>query len=677
MTERSLSPFLEQPRIYAGESTAYREKIARLEYEASNLKTEKKLIEQSKASLTARYEDLLAKKNDELAGLQNNFDYVFKQREELGTKLQNQKDIAGKSNGDLNSEASSLRHENRSLASKLEKFERLNNSLAGKCEHLRADLNRELTSNDQFRERILVLEGENSRLAQLNDDILERMKQLSAQIESGNSARKAEDLQLRLLALQKTNNQLQFKVDLLLQLKTSVELLKQKNASLSSKIHLLEGAEERASQLELAQMELQAKFDEYFAVISQSVASSTESSDEKDVVLSFVQSYKQLQNKNLVIFDKLNETQSKIAELEAANDALTAQINSQLVPQVLSLQASLAEKNKEVGELTKTKMLNSKEIEFLRNSLKDHDAVAARNQAASAASSESDLSKEHEAQRKATNQYLTNLEKLVDDYKKEVEKLRQLSAEVPSPNVPTKRPRLVDEDDTRARTANALRTENLELLARIKMLEDEAAIYTKKLQVAQESSRREPGRILEVRLNPFALDQLVKQETLNLLRKENEDLISKYVKHDDVDLVPRSLFARQENDKDILQGRIDQLTKKINRLRTVYAEKSKEIIAVISRYFGYTIEFIPSSMNPNDLCSKIKLVSKYLAQKEASPYLVLDVHTKSLKANGNFEFKSMCEELVSQWVSEKNQIPCFLSALNLRIWEESANKLSN
>ena len=51
-------------------------------------------------------------------------------------------------------------------------------------------------------------------------------------------------------------------------------------------------------------------------------------------------------------------------------------------------------------------------------------------------------------------------------------------------------------------------------------------------------------------------------------------------------------------------------------------------------------------------------------KEHSPPYLILDVQSKSLKANGNYEFKTMCEELVSQWVNDKHQIPCFLSALN-------------
>lgn len=672
MTERSLLPFLEQPSRLSMEDSLLREKLARLEYELSTVKTEKRLLQQSKDSSIGRYEELLGKKNDELARLQKNFDYVFNQRSELQSKLQNQKDISGRSSSDLQSEVKSLKTENKALRGKLEKYERQFNSVSGKCEHLRADLNRELQTSDEYRDRIKVLENENTRLTGLNDDLLQRMSTLSAQLENSNSLRNYEDMQLRMLSLQKTNNQLQFKVDTLLQQKTSIELLKQKNSSLESKLSILERSEENAQKTHQAYIELQAKFDEYFGIIASSVDSGN-AADESSV-LNFVSNFKQLQNRNLVLFDKLNETQARVTELEDSNTRLEHSAND-LTLKIEALQATINQQQFEIKELTKIKVLNSKEIEFLRESLKNLDNVTTHIQTTRASPTpESVETKENDAHRQATNQYLSNLEKLVDDYKREIDNLRQNSTSAQAVNIPTKRPRIIDEDDTRTRATNALRNENLNLLAEIKNLNDALESLKRKLEVSAKRNLKNKENVLELRSNPFSKDQAVKQETLDHLRKENQSLIAKFIEKTDVDSVPKAIFARQENDKDVLQEKIDQLTKKINRLKSVYADKSKEIIAVISRYFGYKIEFIQSPLNPNEVCSKIKLISRYTPLKaDHAPYLILDVRNKSLKANGNYEFKSMCEDLVGQWVNEKNQIPCFLSALTLKIFELNAN----
>lgn len=663
MSQRSLLPFVD---LRLSDKTGdIIEKLAKLEYENSALKTEKRLLQQSHDSLKKRYEDLLARKNEELAALQGNFDYVFNQRKELQSKLQNQKDIAGKTSSDSSAETSSLKKENRLLKQQLDRLERLSSSVSGKCEHLRADLNRELSANDQYRDQVKVLEKEILRLALLNDDMAERLKMARSQSENQSVIKTAEDLRLRNLSLQLTNSQLQAKVDQLLQHKTSVELLRQKCASLANKVENLESAERRAAQLEIGRLEIKAKFDEYFGFLAKNLEGGEDEEGQDAKVSSLLLDYRALQNKNLVLYDKLNQSQVSITELTQSSEQLIAKLEQELEPENQRLRAEIENAHAELKELRKIKLLNSREIEFLRKSLKELDAALLRKLGTASESEENQKTQ-------ATNQYLSSLEKLVDDYKKEIETLRQQNnGTTVAPLAPTKRPRLL-EDDTHVLNTNALRNENIELLSKIKGLKDELANLKNKLD-AYDNATSHTTHILELRKNPFNKGQLVKQETLNLLREENESLIARYVNDDKVDTVPKAIFARQENDKENLQLKIDQLNKKNSRLTSVYTEKSKKIMSLVSKFFGYSIEFIPSPMNPNDLCSKMKFYSKFHLKNEKDSeacYLTLDVHTKDLKAHGSYNFRNLCAELVTQWVNEKDLIPCFLSALNLRLYQE-------
>lgn len=667
MSQRSLLPFVEF-RLSDSKGDLL-ERISKLEYENGALRTEKRLLQQSSDTLKKRYEDLLSRKNEELAALQGNFDYVFNQRKELQSKLQNQKDIAGKSSSDSLAESSTLKKENRLLKQQLDRLERLYNSVTGKCEHLRADLNRELTANDQYRDQVKVLEKEILRLSQLNDDLAERLNMAKRQSENGSVIKTAEDLRLRNMSLQQTNSQLQAKVDLLLQHKTSVELLRQKCASLSNKVESLESADRRAAQLEIGRLEIKAKFDEYFGFLAQNLEGGDDAESQDAKVSSLLLDYRGLQNKNLVLYDKLNQAQVSITELTQSGEQLIAKLEQELEPENRKLKEGLEKAQAELKELQKIKLLNTREIEFLRRSVKDLDAALLRKLSASSEPEDKDKSQ-------ATNQYLSNLEKLVDDYKKEIETLRQERSSVSvAPLAPTKRPRIL-EDDTHVFNTKTLRNENIELLSKVKGLKDEVSILKNKLD-AYDNATTQTTHILELRKNPFNRDQLVKQETLDLLRKENEALITKFVNNADVESVPMALFARQENDKENLQNKIDQLNKKNSRLTSVYTDKSKKIMSLVSKFFGYSIEFVPSPMNPNDLCSKMKLYSKFQSRngKESEAcYLTLDVHTKDLKAHGAYDFRNLCSELVTQWVNEKDLIPCFLSALNLRLYQ---NKTTN
>lgn len=659
--DKSLLPFLD--RLFAADGSGHSKgKIARLEYELSVLRTEKKLVEQSKATAVARYEELLTRKNDELAQLQNNFDFVYNQRKELQLKIKNQADITGKSQADLNQNVLALRSENLTLKSKLDKYERQYQTMAAKCEHLRTDFNRELAANDQYRERVAALMEEKTKLAEANERLLQQSLALAKKGEEHQSHESLTELRTRFVTLQEKNRALQLKLDQVALHNVSVELLKQKNASLASEADTARGLRERNSVLELEVVKLRAKFDEYFGLIEASVSDGQ--SSKEVMVKDFITSYQNLRNKNLTLYEKLSECQAELSSCQQSHDVLISKIEQEYVPQITNLTTLNEAQALQIKELTNASTLAGKEIEFLRKSLKDLDEVASYRNSNSPDKTES---------KETMTQYLSNLEKLVDDYKQEIDRLRKQAHLEPTPLVPSKRPRLIAEDDSRIRTINKLRNENLQLLAEAKTLRSEIEILKQNLKKLDESTQERSAHTLELRNNLFQADQYVKQEQLDALRKENLALITKYINETDVQEVPRAIFVRQECDKDMLQAKIDKLVKKENRLRTVFAEKSKEIIAVISRYFGYSIEFIPSTINPNDLCSKIKLVLRYMSKDatgKASPSIIVDVHTKALKAKGDDEFKSLCEELVGQWVSEKNQIPCFLSALNLRLFNK-------
>lgn len=608
--------------------------ISGLRFQILSLQTEKNLLQMSKDSLKQEYESIVSKKNQELQNLQENVEFLHKKREQLQSKLDNQTAIHDKTSSESSGSVTRLQRENIRLETDLSKLEQKYANVVAKYEHLRLDLNGELSANDELRERIKSLERDNQRLAQVNDELSGNLRLAGDQLHSDTR----HVLQEQNDSLTRTNAQLQLKVDELLQKQTSVELLKQQNVSLLSKMARLEELEKKSWDLSIQNAELKVNFDDYFKLIYDTVAHSETDTSEL-VVRLFVAKFKELKNTRIVLYDKLTQAQSKLDAAEQRVHSLEARA-AELEDKISSLEEANTAKDVTLKKLENQKSLNTQEIEFLRNSLKKFDQIARKD----------DVSE-------ATNQYLTNLEKLVDEYKQKIDTLQKAQ---PSP-VSNKRPRLMESPAPSPK----LERENIELQIQLKSLADDVTRLEKLLESKDAvKHQRESFHILQYKSNPFHKDQLVKQQTLDVLRKENEALL----KNMSDDVFPKAVFARQEHDKALLQAKIDELTKKINRLKSIYAEKSKEILSIISRFFGYTIEFIPSPVNPNDLTSRIKLVSKYLPE---NGYLVLDLKTKSLKAHGNSDFKSLCEDLVSEWVNDKGQIPCFLSALSLQVYNTS------
>ncbi|KAM9919398.1 hypothetical protein OXX80_012714, partial [Metschnikowia pulcherrima] len=258
----------------------------------------------------------------------------------------------------------------------------------------------------------------------------------------------------------------------------------------------------------IANAELQAKFDEYFGMISSTIESHQASSKD-EVVKNFIHTFKSIQNKNLILADKLNQASSEYDDIQRDHHALLQKVQTEYEPQINTLNAQVSTQNFQLQELKTAKILNEREIEFLRQSLKDLDDLTSRQKSPSSSQTKDNTEK------LAMNQYLTNLEKLVDDYKQEIEVLRKKSSTPTiNHNVPTKRPRLVDEEITNLKTANSLRKENLELSVKVKDLQEEIEVLRKQLALSKKGSDEIGQQVLELRANPFSALQMIKQETL-------------------------------------------------------------------------------------------------------------------------------------------------------------------
>lgn len=653
-----LSPFLVKPkRILPNDDHSeynLQQVISNLQFQLASEKTEKQLLQQNKDSVSQEYEAVIHEKNQQVSSLQQDVQFLYKQREQLESKLKNQSDIHSTQHQKLEQELSLLKQSNRELVSKCDRLEVKLQKATSNLQYTQTKLNVEKDKTVQLTSRAQELEAARDDLTKLTQSLSNQLTEVSEYLKNDKSVA----LQDQNDILLKSNSQLQLKIDELLQNKTSNELLKQQNISLLNKIDRLEDFEQKYWNLSIENSKLKTKFDDYFKLINQSVTHEKSETNES-IVIKFVNKFKELKNSNLVLFDKYSASECKLNETESRVNDLQSQVST-LNSDLLSYKNLLIDKDQRIKKLENQKLLNIKEIDFLRNSLKKFDSIGKNN------------SKEETSE--ATNQYLSNLEKLVDGYKAEIENLKK---EKPSSlSIGEKRPRIIDDafrpNDYQQPDSRllALESDNVKLLTTIKNLEDEIIRLNDKISGLETIKAKEKEfHILQLKSNPFTNDQAIKAKSLDVLREENKDLIAKYVTHSDsVDVIPKSVFARQEHENALLQTKIDQLTKKTNRLKAIYTDKSKEILSIISRYFGYSIEFIPSPMNSNDLSSRIKLVSKYVSEDHNNGFLVLDLNSKSLKAHGTLEFKNLCEELVLKWVDDKGQIPCFLSALNLKLY---------
>lgn len=668
------------------ESSISKAYVSKLEFQLDTIKTENRILQQEKDQITSDYRKIIDEKNQELENLKLNFKYVYDEKNQLESKLTNQEQVSTNNINQLSDEIQTYKRENLKLTkdynSLLDKFNKLNR----KNQQIMHDLNKEIEVNDKLQQELKIKEKTNQELQKASDTAINELEQYSKILDKKNGSDNLlyKNLTTKSNNLQNINHQLQNKIDQLLQNKTSNELLKQQNQSLLHKLQNLENIESKYLQLEIEKLQLETKYNDLFKALDTAIASSNEYKDNENTddtihtskVKSFIEYCNNLQAKNLTLQEKYDSKIIQVKELTKELEDHAREIETDFLPTITDLESKLKVYADQNTKLERTKSLREKEITFLRNLLKQMEQIHANQQ-----HKQQEQEKEENTENKSILQYMTNLEKLVDEYKTKIDELEKKNLEynkssiITNEKTPSNKRQRLESNYTFKTQAIELEKENIEISSKLKQAE--STIEQLKFKISEldkVETKKEQYRILQLKNNLISQDQFIKQTTLIALRKENEELINKYIKNLPIEeQIPKGVFQRQEDDKQRLQAQIDHLTKRSTRLREVFTKKSKDIITVIAKYFGFIIEFLPNPINPTDLFSRIKLRSRYIPSEEDC-YLIIDVENRGLKAHGNFQFKQICEELAQYWVNENNQFPCLLSAVNLKLYEIYASK---
>lgn len=316
--------------------------------------------------------------------------------------------------------------------------------------------------------------------------------------------------------------------------------------------------------------------------------------------------------------------------------------------------------------LERQRTLAEKEVKLLREQLKMYESEDITFQP--------DKHDEKKAQR------IQELEELVDLYKGEIKALEaQLSAADPSSSnsvavvAGMKRPAPMDQDSTHHEQLGQLTRRNRTLQDEIdslktqqKVLEKELSVTREQLNAAKQSSS---VRILELRSNPTANHEAVKQSTINELRTENEHLRSLIHDGDTTSFqsVPVSTLVALQRDLQTARDDTASWKKKCQRLKEVWSDKSAEFKEAVFALLGWHVTFIPTN--------KMRVESVYYPSEtdEHERSITFDGERGSMKCGGGpkSEFAMKISDLVKYWVREKNCIPGFLAALTLELYEQA------
>jgi mitotic spindle assembly checkpoint protein MAD1 len=627
------------------EIEALKVQVQALTYE---LKESKNTMELNKVESETKVNNLIKQLTEQEAkygSVSSDQIYFYNQNKELTKKLQQTQEESKKERDSLEkklsdskrsyqileNELESLQHEYRTKENRLvsleNKFEYEVSNSSSEIKNLRSEVDEAHNVIQRLRQEAVdkdtALEALKAKLNSIPSEL---------EIESNQSVQKQITEQIQYIKdLEEKNLHQAEQIKKLTLNKQNVEILKDEKNTLLAKLSNVDKLNDQLNDLTLENLNLKQELSKWNVYLT----------DIEDVN-EFFQNAKFLKGENMILnsnFEKLS------ADLKRAQNEYNELFikNGSNVKEVNILKDKYENLLKINYELEQQKSLLFEESNFLREQLKNLDNELSLN--------EDDKSK-----------YIQNLEKIIGEYKNQLNELtKQQKSHIENSN---KRQRTDnDEDDTTRNFQTSimkLKNELLQLNNEKSRLTNENVLLLKKLE-SFESINEQKVRILQLRNNPFQNDQIIKKSKLDVLERMNSDLLRKA---EFTETVPKSVFGKSELDKQELETKIQQLNKKSQRLREIFQSKSLEFIDAVYSLLGFKLEFLPSN--------KVKLISKYVNNDQNC--ITIDPINQTLKANKfsdeDDEFFKVYETLISFWIKEKNEIPCFLSALTLELFEK-------
>lgn len=373
------------------------------------------------------------------------------------------------------------------------------------------------------------------------------------------------------------------------------------------------------------------------------------------------------------LLEKVGSVQAQIAERDAIISDLQQErenLDSQLEKSKTNGATASAEKARQ--RLERQRALAEKEVKLLREQLKMYESE--------------DITFQPEKHDEKKAERIHELEQLVDQYKAEVKVLEtqmsSIESSMGSPAVVAGMKRAApteDEDESPrheqigqlSRKNRTLQDQLDSLQTQHKVLENELSVAREQLTAARQSSS---VRVLELRDNPTARHEAVKQAAINELRTENEQL--RQLIHDgetgttSFQVVPVSTLVALQRDLQTAREETASARKKCQRLKEVWSDKSAEFKEAVFALLGWHVTFIPTN--------KMRVESVYYASEtdEHERSITFDGDRGSMKFGGGprSEFAVKLSDLTKYWVREKNCIPGFLAALTLEFYEQAVQE---
>lgn len=427
---------------------------------------------------------------------------------------------------------------------------------------------------------------------------------------------------------------------------------KSENEKLQAKLQDVETLEKSYEDSQLEVIELKARLTS-FNIFSENLESSDSPNIKPEQIINDLELTKK---ENLILVDENSRLSLNLSNIRILNEELALE-RTQLLDLNKNYESNIINMKKLNYELEQQKILSFEECKLLRKQLEELDEIT-NNSLMKNNEDESDTKDRLETNDKQFENLMVDYKNRTDDLTNELKKLNDQILTTQQNEIQDSKKRKINDSNGLnyyAQRMNEMQLENSRLNRDLQKFQNlNKLLETKIMKLINLKEKK--IRILELRENPLARDQFVKRKQLELLQKENQDLLDQLNANEDIKTVPISVYEALNFDIKQQEQEIFKENKKFIRLKEVFNKKSLEFIDVVNSILGFKLEFKQDG--------KVKIYSCYKPTK----YLVVDLKKNTLESNLNIE---NWDHLLNVWIEERGQIPCFLATITLQLWEAS------
>ncbi|KAI9931916.1 Mitotic spindle assembly checkpoint protein MAD1 [Aspergillus wentii] len=487
--------------------------------------------------------------------------------------------------------------------------------------------------------------------------------------------------------LESTNREQSAELRHLRKIQKNVEVVEEQKKSLENQLQLMKEVE---SELGTVQIQKQMLEDERTSWTS--LLQDNDQSADIDSPEAVVKALLQEQIEKATLVDNMGKIEAQFLEkdetiknLETERTQMRQEMEKLRTAGAAAAAGGGAVDGRIKARLERQRALAIKEVEYLRAQVKMFDAE------------EETMNAEEGQFDQQKSEQIANLEKIIDEYRVELEKAHEELSKREATQQEESQPRGVKrplsppaESEAEHERLSVLSRKNRTLQESLSKSEQGTELLRRELKAMKSQLRslqaKSRTRVLELRDNPTAQAENLKMSTITTLRAENRDLLAQlHGSQADVKVVPVSALESMKLDISDMERSVADKEKRMRRLKEIWTAKSSEFREAVASLLGYKLDFLPNGRVR--VTSMFHLSPAYRhgdgdASDSQGPgsmgngeenSIIFDGENGTMKISGgpNSLFAMEIKHLIKFWVEERKDIPCFLAAMTLDFFDKT------